>query len=435
MDFNDAPLDPTSVANLSEQSLRLDLVDTTDRERFAAWSNVVGRGFYGARLEEKELDFVLNSSSYRRATGVWDAETSDLDPVATLSAWTTPMSVPGGTVPTWAISAVTVAPTHRRRGIARNLLQNELRTASACGVPVAALTASEATIYGRYGFAPSARVAKLTIDTRRARWSGPVAPGRVRFIELSELDTVGRELYERSRLRTPGEIALDDETWTDIVGREFGKDDKAKDVRAVLYSDAAGTPQGFATYRVKDSEADEPLTATVLYLAAATDEAYAGLWRFILELDLVRRVVADLRSTDEPVLWQVSDVRGVKVEPYDHLWLRIIDPVAALEARTYSRAGRFVLDVADALEFAEGRWLLEVDDAGAATVTRVTGDAPEDAAHVALTEVDLALVYLGGASVTSLHRAGRVTEHTDGAAALLDATLHSPVAPRLSLWF
>ncbi len=436
VDFTDAPIDTTAVANLAEQKLSLELLDiANDRDKAVGFEAVVNRGFYGERSDEKDIEFLLDATAYRRTTAVWDATEPAVEPVATVASWTTPLSVPGGgTVPAWAISAVTVAPTHRRRGIARNLLEAELRTAAACAVPVAALTASEATIYGRFGFAPSAQVAKITIDTKRTAWAGSTPTGRVRFMELSDLFEQGPAIFERERVQHPGEIELDEALWCEILDYRPGKADKAKDLRAIGYTDAAGDLQGFAAYRVKESS-DDTLTAKVAHLAAATDDAYAALWRFLLELDLVRAVEADLRSLDEPVLWQLSDVRAAKVEPFDHLWLRILDPIAALEARTYSRQGSIVLDVVDPLEFAQGRFLLEIDGEGTAAVCRLTGDVPEDAAHATLSERDLALIYVGGASATALHSAGRIVEGTPGAATLVDAAFHSPVAPRLGVGF
>ncbi|MCW4457459.1 GNAT family N-acetyltransferase [Microbacterium sp. MPKO10] len=435
MDFTDAPLDQTAAANLAEQNLTFARVDTAnDRERYTGWHEVVNRGFYGDRKDDKDVEYMLDAGAYRRLCGVWDDTEAGRDPVATIGSWTTPLSVPGGDVPAWAISAVTVSPTHRRRGIARNFIEAELRTAHACGVPVAALTASEATIYGRFGFAPSARDARITIDTKRARWTGPTPTGRVRFMELGDLYERGRAVADRASRQHPGEVAFDEMLWTGTIEYRPGKDDTAKDLRAVGYTDAAGELQGFAAYRVKPG-ADEKLIAKVAYLSAATDDAYAALWRYLIELDLVDSVEADLRSVDEPVLWQVSDLRAVTVAPFDHLWLRILDPVAMLEARTYARPGSVVLDVVDPLEFAQGRFLLEIDVAGTASVSRLSGDAPADAAHVTLSERDLAQIAVGGTSVTSLHRAGRVSALTDGAVERVDAAFHSPVAPRLSFWF
>src|SRR5690606_38343867 len=119
----------------------------------------------------------------QRTPAIWDNTPEGPGmPVATVGSWPSELSVPGSaTIPAWAISAVTVSPTHRRRGIAKALLESELRTANALGFPVAALTVSESTIYSRFGFAPAALSADYSIDTRRAVWTGPAASGRLQF--------------------------------------------------------------------------------------------------------------------------------------------------------------------------------------------------------------------------------------------------------------
>ena len=269
------------------------------------------------------------------------ARTDAATPVATVSSWPTPLTLPGDTsVSGWAISSVTVAPTHQRRGIARALLEAELRTADSLGVPLAILTVSEATIYSRFGFAPTTMTADLEIDTRRASWTGPTASGRVQFISLEQLNEVGRDVAERARRGVPGEIELDDHLWGRLIGLLGDEKGESKNLRAVIYHDAAGQPQGFALYRLEGDPADfSSHTATVEHLRTVTDDAYAGLWRYLLELPLVSTVSAPLRSVDEPLVWQVSDPRAVRaVRRRDHLWARILDVTAALEARALRRA-------------------------------------------------------------------------------------------------
>src|SRR5690606_17568685 len=100
------------------------------------------------------------------------------------------------------------APTHRRRGIARQLLEAELRTASGLGLPLAMLTVSEATIYGRYGFGPAAMAADWRIDTARVRWTGPASPGRLELIGAEEAIALVEPLWGRVRLLSPGQIAV-----------------------------------------------------------------------------------------------------------------------------------------------------------------------------------------------------------------------------------
>jgi predicted acetyltransferase len=279
--------------------------------------------------------------------------------------------------------------------------------------------------------------ADLTIDTRRAGWSGPAASGRLHFVPVEQLREDGRAILERVRLLTPGEIELDAYLWERQLGLVGDDGDQAKHLRAVRYDDAAGVPQGFAVYRVVESAADfARRQATVQYFAAATDEAYAGLWRYLLELDLIGTVTAPLRSVDEPVVWQLADFRAArKSNERDHLWLRILDVTAALEARRYSAPGRIVLEVADPLGFADAPVLVSIDASGTATVTPLTGAAPDDAAALSLTVNELAALYLGGTSARSLVRSGRITELRPGSADAVDSSFRSPVTPWLSVWF
>ncbi|MGO4103395.1 GNAT family N-acetyltransferase [Leifsonia sp. YAF41] len=439
MSFADAPIDADSFARLDAGGLRLGLVDTSDRDAFAAWVQAEMRGFHAGALAEKYIDEQRQRIAYRRTTAVWDDSTTDAaTPVATVSSWPTPLTLPGDTsVSGWAISSVTVAPTHQRRGIARALLEAELRTADSLGVPLAILTVSEATIYSRFGFSPTTMTADLEIDTRRASWTGPAASGRVQFISLEQLNEVGRDVAERARRAVPGEIELDDHLWGRLIGLLGDEKGESKNLRAVIYHDADGQPQGFALYRLKGDPADfSSHTATVEHLRTVTDDAYAGLWRYLLELPLVATVSAPLRTVDEPLVWQVSDPRAVRaVRRRDHLWARILDVTAALEARRYAAPGRIALDISDPLGFAHGRVLVSIDDSGTATVSPLDGSAPADAASLALSVNELGALYLGGVSARTLVRAGRITELRAGSADAVDAAFHSPVTPWLSSWF
>jgi predicted acetyltransferase len=172
-------------------------------------------------------------------------------------------------------------------------------------------------------------------------------------------------------------------------------------------------------------------------LVAATDDAYAALWRYLIEMDLISEVHAPLRSIDEPVTWQVSDRRAVqKSNERDQLWLRILDVPAVLAERQYFAPGSFILAVDDDLGLGGGEFLLTVDvDGRGQAHPLAAGDAPDDAAHIALSIADLGALYLGGMSALVLARAGRISEETADAAARLDASLHSPYAPWVSTSF
>ena len=438
-EFQRTPIDPRSRDRLAAEGLRLDLVDPGDRAAFDLWLRAEARGFHAPRPSEESLGEQFAGYSDRRTSGVWDATAAEPDsPVATVSSWPAELTVPGQrSVTAWAISAVTVAPTHRRLGIARAMLEAELRTAHQLRVPVAMLTVSEATIYGRFGFAPAAMTTDWRIDTARARWTGQEASGRVQFVSLEHLRDEGLAIVERVRLQTPGQMEFGGQLWVRLFGLVGDDRDAAKHLRAVRFDDAAGVAQGFAVYRITGSPADFAAhSLDVKFLVAATDDAYAGLWRFLLEQDLVSEVTASLRPVDEAVLWQVSDFRAVRVaQQRDHLWTRILDVSSALEARHYSRPGRTVLEVSDPLGFAATRVLLDVAVDGSATVAPFDGDIPDDAAAAALSVNALSALYLGGVSAVSLTRAGRITELREDSAVAVDRTFRSPVEPWLSIWF
>lgn len=427
-DFLDLPIDPTSRERLASDGLRLELVDISDKDAFAAWSRAESRGFHSPLQTEAAIEQRHGYFTDRRISGVYDDSLPvPEEPVATTMVWPADLTLPGHrAVQSWAISDVTVAPTHRRRGVARALLEAELRTAQAYGTPIATLTVSESTIYGRFGFAPAALARDLTIDTRRASWTGPQPDGRVHFVSGQQLIDDGLALVERIRLATPGQIAYDGILWERQLGLMVGDED-AKKQRFVRYDDAAGQMQGFASYTLTENPDDfTQHRLDLLHLVTATDDAYAALWRFVLELDLVSEVRAHLRPVDEPVRWMVSDFRAVKVTELDHLWIRILDAPAALKARTYAAPGRLVLGVSDPLGACDGSWALEVDAAGQATVT-----ATDEPADVSMDVTGLATIYLGGVSPLVLAAAGRMR----GNVAQLETMFRSPVAPFLSIWF
>jgi predicted acetyltransferase len=469
-DYTSVPLDPESQVALASNGLELALLDNTDPAAARRWLLADAQGFHDPAPSDERLDAEIRDLGEDRITGVWDRSAAEPDkPVATVRVWVMDLTVPGGaTLPAWAISSVTVAPTHRRRGVARALLGAELRSARRAGVAMAMLTVSEATIYGRYGFGPAAHQAHYSVDTSRSRWTGPVPRGRVQLIDPEHLLPLAPAIFERARRTTPGEVDRRHDLWRKLLGLyPTAHGEQKGDRHAVRYDDENGDPQGFAVYRFVHENGGYPGRLELSDLVAATDNAYAALWRYLLEMDLISEVRAPLRSAAESVRWQVADHRAVrKTDERDHLWLRILDVPAALEQRSYSAPGMFVLTVDDELGFIGGEYVLTVDVDGrgmvrplttqgatgtvtgasdASGASRESGNTSAsiadirygatDAARLSLSAADLATLYLGGTGAVQLARAGRITEQTTDAAARLDATFHSGHTPWLSTWF
>ncbi|SBS70077.1 GNAT family N-acetyltransferase [uncultured Microbacterium sp.] len=429
--WRDAPVDAAARDALHSRGLSY---RTVAGDEVDGWLQSVARGFQDGERTEAQLAAGRTRNVDKRLTGVFDDAAPDgalAGPVATLASWIGDLALPGETaVPSWAISAVTVSPTHRRRGIARALLEGELRTAAAQGVPAAMLTVSESPLYGRYGFGVAAESASLVVDAKRANWIGPRPEGRVDFVSRADAKELFTQLHERTRLQAPGEITLPPGHEDRFTGTAPDSS-HGGDVRCVRYTDGDGESRGVVSYRIRSNDDDFTKgTAEVTRLLADGADAYAALWRFVLELDLIGEVHVDLAGTDEPVLWMIDDRRAATVTVRDHQYVRILDVPAVLGARRYDTVGSVVLDVDDPLGLAAGRFLLAADGEGRGTVTRVD-DAPDGVARVSLGIAELSAACLGGVSLLTLARAGRVRGADAGAARLL--SWH--VTPRLNLWY
>ena len=253
---HDASLDRTMTDELDGRGLGVRRVDDALRTETDPWLEAVSRGFLGGERTDVQRDAFFAHTAYRRKIGVFDDTAPQPDvPVATFASWAAELTLPGGTVPACAISSVTVAPTHRRRGILRSVMTGELRTAVERGLPVAILTVSESTIYGRFGFAPAALAAQWTIDARRARWVGPEAPGRIDFVTRAQGRDIAAALHERVRTQTPGEIEMPGGHWERFFGTRPDAE-KAEELRVVQYRSVAGEVDGVALYKVTENEHD-----------------------------------------------------------------------------------------------------------------------------------------------------------------------------------
>lgn len=450
------PADQSAIDALRGQGLDYRQVDHGDEAALQAWVQAETRGFHHARPEAPELRRSLQVARQRNVRAVYDPTADDAAvPVATVDGWPSGLSVPGGrSVDAWAVSGVTVSPTHRRRGIARALLEAQLRYAREAGAALAMLTLTEATIYGRYGFGPAASAATVVVDRRRVRWIGPESPGRVQFVEPADLIAKAPAIARRAVSRTPGEI----DRWPGFLERHLGLFDPesagSRAIRVARYDDASGQPQGFVAYTIS-REPNVPGVVECDLLVAASDDAERALWRFLVEQDFVTEVRARLRSVDEPLPWLLEDPRAASMHDIvDHLWLRVLDPVVALSAREYGASGTLTLEVTDPLGHASGGFVLDVSGDGRAEVRRSdearSGEAPDapgsasrsgrrsraQAAHGLRLDVrELGSVYLGGVRPSVLARAGRIEELSPGSVALADRIFAAPRTPHLSIWF
>ncbi len=95
------------------------------------------------------------------------------------------MTMPGGALlPVAAVSWVSVQPTHRRRGVLTQLIAAMHDDARARDEPAAILTASESSIYGRFGYGIAAWQLAITAERAHVAFARESADdGRMRLVD------------------------------------------------------------------------------------------------------------------------------------------------------------------------------------------------------------------------------------------------------------
>ena len=332
-------------------------------------------------------------------------------------------TVPGGSVRTAGLSVVGVLPTHRRRGILRRMMREQLDDVHRRGEPVASLWASEDTIYGQFGYGMASVSGDIEVAKSSTAFAQPFE-SRGQFQVLGEAEAVAplAEAYERVRLTQPGMIARSADWWSNrrLADPENRRQGGGELNRVLLSHD--GRPSGYALYRVHQQFEGGSSAGHVQVIEAvgATPEATRDLWRYLFDVDWVARVKAMLLPVDHALFFLLARPREMKFRVHDGLWIRLVDLPAALAARTLGAAEPVVMEVADAFcPWNAGRWRV-----GPAGAERTTADA-----DLLCDITALGSVYLGGFTFRQMARAGRVIEARPAAAARADVLFPADRAP------
>jgi predicted acetyltransferase len=334
------------------------------------------------------------------------------------------VSAPGGDLPMAGITALGVAPTHRRRGLGTAIVRRCLEGARERGEPVAGLWASESRIYGRHGFGIATRSCSFELETAHAGFDRPVdEAGEIVLLPEAEAFAAMGPIYEALRPAQPGMPARPEAVWP----VRFHEDEAPGDP-PLFYAVHEGSSgrDAYAAYRVRPdwSGGIARHTVEVEELLATTPGGWAAMWRFVLDLDLAAVVLGRGRPPDDPLWSLLADPRRMRMGVRDGMWLRAVDVAAALSGRRYGAEDALVLEVRDpACPWNDGRFLLEGGPDGASC--RPTDRDPD----LALEAAHLGGALLGGGSFGALLRAGAIVEERPGAAARADRMFRHAPAP------
>jgi predicted acetyltransferase len=352
--------------------------------------------------------------------------------VGTLGAWPARLTLPGtdATLPADALTMVTVAATHRRRGLLTSMLTESLYAARERGDAVSILWAAEWPIYGRFGYAPATINASYTLSTRVSGGSLEAGGGLLRRVEPAELGPLAPAIFARAAAQRAGNIDRSQRWWNRTLGLDGYPENLFNDKPSIyILHEGPDGPDGFLAWTPENSFGIDGSSGgvSVVDLCAATESAYRDMWSYLTSIDLISAVELRRRPIDEPVRWLLRDGRALRLDyAGDGIWLRLLDVPAALSGRRYAVSDRLVFEIVDddIGGFAAGRYVLEGGPDGAKCMPS-TVDSPELRVH----QRALAAAYLGGYSLHGQAIAGGIDELSAGALRRADAMFATPIAP------
>jgi predicted acetyltransferase len=396
------------------------------QDEWNEWYGNLLRAFGGADESAEERELWNELTEFDRSLGAWDEGVC----IGTAGAFSFRLTVPGGaSVPAAGITMVSVAATHRRRGVLTSMMRRQLDDIRSWGEPLAVLTASEPAIYSHFGYGAATFHMGAEIDTSRVSLSVPAGTDDVRLRYSAPADVLDacEAVYARLVPGRPGMLARQP-GWERVALLDPPSEREGASPLQCVVAERDGAITGYARFRTKLGwgVSGHDGTVSLMELAALDPATDAALWRFLMGIDLMTTLSVRGRPVDDGWQHMVSDIRRCRPRLRDGLYLRLVDVAAALEARTYQTPMDAVFEVEDAFcPWNTGRWRLTGDAKGASCV-RTT-----DAADLALSIRELGAAYLGGVSLASLASAGRVRELRHGTLAEAASAFGSVAAPWL----
>jgi predicted acetyltransferase len=384
-----------------------DVRPSRDAEEFGRALYGIGQ-YFGAAPTEEQLDRFTQVLPVERMHAAFE----DGEIVGGAGAFPFELSVPGGELPCGGVTVVGVYPTHRRRGVLRTLMHAQLHDIHERGEPIAALWASEETIYGRFGYGLAAWCGEARIKREWTAFAQPLERrGRTRFVTPEEARDLLPPVWEALMRERPG-VFRRSPAWWELRRTRMPDEEKANPKRFVVL-ELDGTVQAYAIYRqFPDFDAGvSNARLEVQEAVGASPQATAEIWRFLVDIDWYATLEVGLLPVDHELFYLLSNPRRMGFRKGDSLWVRLVDVGAALSGRAYAGSSSVVLDVRDAVcPWNEGRWRVSADGAS----------RTDDAAEIALDVSTLGAAYLGSVSFAELRNGLRLEELADGAVSRAD---------------
>lgn len=374
------------------------------------------------------------------ALAIDPARFADLAPEMTLCAfdddrlasvhgsWPLTLRFNGNAVPISGVTSVATGPADRGAGHLRSLVSRHFHDLhDSAERPIAALYASQAEIYQRFGYAIVSTHHHYRIEPRHLRFVEPLdIPGVIRDADPSAEFPLLVDLYRAYRHDRTGLLHRGRPMWSAGVLQPAEGKGAAKQV-AIYEED--GEPLGYCIYTTAEDAAatypDPPQRLEIADFVALTPLAYHALWRYLARFQLVRFIEWPQAPADDPLPHLILEPRMLRDTASEGLLARIVDLPASVAARGYDTSATLTVELLDDLcPWNAGRWTLEISPDGARALPLGSGEP-----QLSMTINTFAMLLFGQISATRAARAGRLGVHDARALPAWDlalATRHAP---------
>lgn len=342
-------------------------------------------------------------------------------------AWPLTMYFDTVTFPVAGVSMVGTLPVYRRSGYLRKLTGMHFSQLYEQGErSIAALYASMAAIYLRYGYGIVCTKHSYTFEPRHLRFADTwQTTGQFREAGDDETGLI-LDLYHRfaaprtGYLRRSEKFEVAPGAPLTILALPPSQSPPLK----VIYRED-GEPQGYAIYSIERGASPEAGQRLMLRdLAWLTPHAYRALWEHFAAMDLVQDIVWGTVPPDDPLPHLLLEPRKLSVVANDGMLARIVDVKRALTLRPYAGTASLTFAVVDDFcPWNSGTWKLETSPGGA-DCSRTDGEP-----QLTVPASTLAMLFFGQLGATQAARMGRLDVNDAGALGTWDTVMRTAYRP------
>lgn len=337
------------------------------------------------------------------------------------------ITLPGGRrVGHLAVTHVGVSPDATRRGIARQLLVEQLRRARAEGYVVAGLRASDTGIYSRYGYGVASWSVRHELDLTRTELAVATPGDGLRIVDDLASFSLFRQIADREPKPRATTLSRWDGWW---AIQEYRNLHGATPHYAVVFG-PEGRERGYLRFHIEPSDnwfTSSRRTVIIDDLVAHDDEAWRALIGHLFTQDILHRAIFPSRPVDDPLPLLLHNPRALEISGQrDESWIRPLDLKALLSARSYGGTRQVAIAVEDNL-FPDNGGVWSLGPQGA----EQSSGRPE--AHVTIAE--LATLIFGAQQASLLAASGRIKTISREVAEELDQIFATSRRPHSGISF